>query len=199
MKYESEVKDYFKNKADRYDLVNNQPYWKLSDKLLWNTFGENLLSTLPNKFRFLDAGGGTGRWSMKILEAYNEARGTLFDLSEDMLGVANKKLVNSLEKRLNLVKGDLHNMDSIENESYDIAFNFHNVLGFVKNPKEVINQINALPSSLRTSMQRDIMSKRPSEFESITGGVMRLAESYGIPIPAHKHIYNLISKKIFNL
>lgn len=71
--------------------------------------------------------------------------------------------------------------------------------GIIIDPKEVINQINALPSSLKTSMQRDIMSKRPSEFESITGGVMRLAESYGIPIPAHKHIYNLISKKIFNL
>ena len=71
--------------------------------------------------------------------------------------------------------------------------------GIIIDPKEVINQINALPSSLKTSMQRDIMSKRPSEFESITGGVMRLAESYGIPIPAHKCIYNLISKKIFNL
>ena len=61
-----------------------------------------------------------------------------------------------------------------------------------------LRQINALPYSLKTSLQRDVMSLRHSEFESITGGVLRLAESYGVPVPTHKYIYNLIRKKIFD-
>ena len=71
--------------------------------------------------------------------------------------------------------------------------------GILIDPKKVINQINALPYSLKTSLQRDVKSLRQSEFESITGGVLRLAESYGVPVPAHKYIYNLIRKKIFDL
>jgi len=70
--------------------------------------------------------------------------------------------------------------------------------GVLIDPQEVINQINALPYSLKTSLQRDVMSLRHSEFESITGGVLRLAESYGVPVPTHKYIYNLIRKKIFD-
>ena len=71
--------------------------------------------------------------------------------------------------------------------------------GILIDPKKVINQINALPYSLKTSLQRDVKSLRQSEFESITGGVLRLAESYGVPVPAHKYIYDLIRKKIFDL
>ena len=38
-----------------------------------------------------------------------------------------------------------------------------------------------------------------SELESITGGVLRLPESYGVSTPAHEYIYSLIHKRIFNL
>ena len=63
---------------------------------------------------------------------------------------------------------------------------------------QVISQISTLPSSLITSMQRDIQAGKPSELESITGGVLRLAESYGISVPTHKYIYNLIRKKLID-
>ena len=57
--------EYFKNKAADYDRVDEQVYWRLSDSILWHTFNEYILKNLPSNFSFLDAGGGTGRWSEK--------------------------------------------------------------------------------------------------------------------------------------
>jgi 2-dehydropantoate 2-reductase len=63
------------------------------------------------------------------------------------------------------------------------------------NPDEVIKQIDSLPETLTTSLQRDVQAQIPSELESITGGVLRLAESYGISAPAHQRAYGLIKKQ----
>jgi ubiquinone/menaquinone biosynthesis C-methylase UbiE len=125
---ENSVLGYFKNKAADYDLVDQQIYWRLSDALLWNTLN------LQKRFNFLDAGGGTGRWSCKILEEYSMSNGTIYDLSPDMLAQAEAKICHGLEGRLDLIQGELQNMEDIKNNSYDIVFNFHNVLGFVKDP-----------------------------------------------------------------
>jgi 2-dehydropantoate 2-reductase len=71
--------------------------------------------------------------------------------------------------------------------------------GVFIDPNKVINQISILPSSLTTSMQRDVRARRCSELKSITGGVLRLAKSYGISVPTQKYIYNLIRKNITDL
>lgn len=63
------------------------------------------------------------------------------------------------------------------------------------NPEEVMKQIDNLPATLTTSLQRDVEKKNPSEVESITGAVMRRAEAYGIACPAIKTLY----QKIINL
>ena len=44
-------------------------------------------------------------------------------------------------------------------------------------PRKVIAQIDSFPSRLTTSLQRDIAASHSSEVESITGGVIRLANS----------------------
>jgi len=63
------------------------------------------------------------------------------------------------------------------------------------NPDEVIRKIDSLPETLMTSLQRDVQAHTPSEVDSITGGVLRLAKLYGIPAPAHEHAYGLIKKQ----
>jgi 2-dehydropantoate 2-reductase len=60
------------------------------------------------------------------------------------------------------------------------------------NPDEVITQIESLPETLMTSLQRDVETHTPSEVESITGGVLKLAKSYNIQAPAHKYAYDII-------
>lgn len=141
----NKVLEYFKSKSDKYDLVDNQIYWKFSDSLLWLKTSRILKKLNPN-FVFLDAGGGTGRWSFKILKAFPKSRGIIYDLSNDMLDVARKNNTDkSLGGRLKIINGDLENLDIKKiGEKVDISFNFHNVLGFVKNPKNVLKNISSV-------------------------------------------------------
>ncbi|MBA4493472.1 class I SAM-dependent methyltransferase [Paenactinomyces guangxiensis] len=137
--------EYFSKKASQYDLVESQNYWRLSDKLLWEIFNRMILSKLPSNFVFFDAGGGTGRWSLKILEEYPEAKGFTYDISEDMLNQARlKQKKHQLYDRWEIRQGDLHHIEGIKKESVDVCFNFHNVIGFVENPSLVISKLNDL-------------------------------------------------------
>jgi len=136
--------DYFKRKAKKYDLVEEQAYWQLSDKILWTNF-KRVLDKLPKNFEFIDAGGGTGRWSLKVLQEYPNAKGITYDLSHEMLTEAEEKRdKHELFDRWEIIQGDIHNVQDVQENRLDIAFNFHNVLGFVEYPIRVIKQLYKL-------------------------------------------------------
>lgn len=138
-----EVLNYFKNKAKDYDLVEGQTYWVLSDKLLWEIFKETVLNKLPENFKFLDAGGGTGRWTLKILEEFPKAQGMIIDISREMLNEARSKVKKrNYEKRVKIIEQNLEQIDNVKDDEFEISFNFHNVLGFVENPNTVINELH---------------------------------------------------------
>jgi 2-dehydropantoate 2-reductase len=67
--------------------------------------------------------------------------------------------------------------------------------GVELNPAEVLQQIDALPENLTTSLQRDVRLKTTSEVEAITGGVIRLASLYDIPVPTYVYAYEQIMKR----
>lgn len=158
-----EVIEYFKNKAKDYDLVEGQTYWILSDKLLWENFKETVLNRLPSNFRFLDAGGGTGRWSIKILEEYPEATGIIVDISEEMLNEAKEKIERrSLNNRIEIINNDLEDLGNVKLDKFDVSFNFHNVLGFVKNPKKVIGELSRV-----TKKEGYVVSLVPNLYHNI--------------------------------
>lgn len=141
--YIDSVKEYFKNKAEDYDLVDEQIYWVLSDKLLWHILKENVLDKIEKPIRFVDAGAGTGRWSKKVLDSYEDSTGTLLDLSLDMLGQARKKITaDGQMDRVEIQQVNLDQLDTTDRkEKYNVAFTFHNVLGFVNSPKNVIGKM----------------------------------------------------------
>ena len=138
---QEEVLKYFKGKASGYDLVDGQVYWRLSDQLLWQLFDKNALYKLSDDFSFLDAGGGTGRWSEKVLQKYDSSTGLIYDLSSDMLKQAKQKAKGGLENRLKLKQGDIERMNDLDEGIFDLTFSFHNVLGFVNSPKEAIKEM----------------------------------------------------------
>jgi SAM-dependent methyltransferase len=146
------VLDYFAEKANRYDDVDDQVYWRLSDELLWSTLTEDIIPRLETDApTLLDAGGGTGRWSIRTLEAYPEMDGVLFDLSEEMLDEARTKVAGDpLERRLDIRQGDLLEIDNQVKESFDLVYCFHNVLGFVSDPEQVVDNLASclVPSGL---------------------------------------------------
>jgi 2-dehydropantoate 2-reductase len=55
--------------------------------------------------------------------------------------------------------------------------------------EQTLNAINHLPEQATASMQRDIMTGRPSELESQLGAVVRLAHPVGVEVPCHTFLY----------
>lgn len=138
-----EIKNYFKSKYLQYDLVEKQLYWILSDRLLWFLLRKVVLNKFKKrKIKFLDAGGGTGRWSIKILEYLPNSTCVLYDISKEMLSIAKEKLVKkNLLDRVSILNGNLENMGDIKDSEYDLVINFHNVLGFLENPEKGLSKM----------------------------------------------------------
>jgi 2-dehydropantoate 2-reductase len=51
--------------------------------------------------------------------------------------------------------------------------------------RTVWQRYDGLPPDERTSMARDLLARRPSEFEAQTAAVGRLGRSFGVPTPVH--------------
>jgi 2-dehydropantoate 2-reductase len=49
----------------------------------------------------------------------------------------------------------------------------------------VWQRYDSLPPDERTSMARDLIARRPSEFDAQTGAVVRLGQQFGVPTPVH--------------
>lgn len=135
--------DYFSSKAAYYDDVDNQPYWVFSDELLWNILKQTVLpQDRETNFSLLDAGAGTGRWSLRLLEAYPYAKASLVDLCPDMLEVAKNKIVSKkLDERAFFSVGDLTHSKEMPSGPFDLIFCFHNVIGFCSDPYLAIKNI----------------------------------------------------------
>jgi len=61
-------------------------------------------------------------------------------------------------------------------------------------PADVIGRtiqfVDTFPHEATTSMQRDVMSGRPSELEAQTGAVVRLGQAAAVPTPLNQYIYH---------
>jgi 2-dehydropantoate 2-reductase len=64
----------------------------------------------------------------------------------------------------------------------------------IRLPGDAVNQalasLDSLPENATSSMQRDIMTHRPSELESQNGAVVRLGREAGIETPVNSFIYD---------
>lgn len=173
-----EVLGYFRNKADGYDRVDEQVYWRLSDELLWESIERYVLPGLPEGGRLLDAGGGTGRWTDRLLTARPDLTAVLYDLSPDMSKHARAKAEEKgYADRLTVVNGDLMNVaEDLAGQTFDLVISFHNVLGFVAEPTEVLRQLGTLmlPGS---QMALVLPNRYHAAFFNIMVGNLEEAES----------------------
>jgi ubiquinone/menaquinone biosynthesis C-methylase UbiE len=136
-----EVKEYFKKKAKYYDDVDEQSYWVFSDTLLWVLLKKLVLPHINKNSKILDAGGGTARWSVKIVEEIG-CKATVYDISKDMLQIAQEKIETlGLKNNFNVIEGDIEDMSTIGDNTYDLTICFHNVLGFVDSPERAIKEM----------------------------------------------------------
>jgi 2-dehydropantoate 2-reductase len=49
--------------------------------------------------------------------------------------------------------------------------------------------VDGLPDDGTASMQRDVMERKPSELETMSGDVVRLGSDSGVSTPVHSFIY----------
>ena len=148
-----EVENYFERKAELYDATDDQWYWQFSDDLLWLML-EHLIFPryrIEEGIRIVDVGGGTARWTLKMLATFPRAHSTILDLSKPMLEVASRKLEDAkMTDRVTLRNVDVTSKAAFEGLEADLTLCFHNVLGFIANPKPVLEGILKVTRPLGT-------------------------------------------------
>jgi len=95
--------------SKEYDTSYEGIKWvEIYDKITWE---KTIRPYLPHdKFdEILDAGGGTGKWTIHIAKLGYEV--TLIDNSKDMLRVADQKLTNiNVRDRIRIIESDITNL-----------------------------------------------------------------------------------------
>lgn len=139
------VRRFFDRRAERYDEIADRPYWRYCDQLLLNLMRRTVLGHCAERkaFRFLDAGGGTGLWAVRILDSFPRSEGVLVDFSAPMLEAAAARARDSrLADRLVLAKGDLHDPIDPSLGLFDLALCFHNVASLVSDPMGLLRRLH---------------------------------------------------------
>lgn len=127
-------KKFFEDYSKNVDNANSQFFWKLSDEIILGIIDKHIKSSISKEAVILDAGGGTGRWIHMLSKIYH-SRFVLYDKSKDMLEVAlKKKELQKLSNRLEVIQGDIQDMDRIRDSSVDYLISIYNPVSFVKEP-----------------------------------------------------------------
>jgi SAM-dependent methyltransferase len=140
----AEVRAFFDRRAAVYDPVADRPYWAFSDRVLLALLRRTLLAGLGEggELRVLDAGGGTGRWALRLLRELPRATALLADVSPGMLEVARRKAARSgAGDRLSLLELDLNAPLPRRLGLFDVVLCFHNVAGLVADPAALIRHL----------------------------------------------------------
>ncbi len=131
-----EVKSYYDEKAESYDEVFGTLYFRVYDVVTWK-FLEPYVPVEPDAL-ILDAGGGTGRWSIRM--ARKGCRVVLLDASEGMLRVAARRVEDEgLQRRVIVKKGDIAE-GGFGDETFDMVLCEHALFLF-EEPDVVLREL----------------------------------------------------------
>jgi ubiquinone/menaquinone biosynthesis C-methylase UbiE len=131
-----EIASHYNEKAKSYDDIFNTLYFKVYDAVTWK-YLEPYVPTNPDAL-VLDAGGGTGRWSVRMAE--KGCKIVLMDCSVGMLQVAEKRLKEkALHEKVSLKKCDITDT-GYPDETFDMILCEHALFLF-KNPDTVIAEL----------------------------------------------------------
>lgn len=130
------VVEYYRRSAENYDKEYNIPYFKeLYDKITWRY----IEPYLPEEGIVLDAGGGTGKWTIPIAE--KGLKVILYDISKEMLNVAGHKVrERSFEDRVVLKEGDICKMDFPENH-FDFVLAEGDPISYCDDPEVAVREL----------------------------------------------------------
>lgn len=139
MTEELEIEQYYDARSKTYDDIFDTMYFKIHDLITWK-YIEPYIPTIPESL-VLDAGGGTGRWSIRI--AKKGCKVVLMDISKEMLAIAKGKVEESgLQDRITIRKGDISKTE-YSTETFDMILCEHTLLLF-ENPDSQIKELGRI-------------------------------------------------------
>jgi ubiquinone/menaquinone biosynthesis C-methylase UbiE len=131
-----EVDTYYDEKSAKYDEVFDTFYYRIYDAITWR-YLEPYIPTDP-KAAVLDAGGGTGRWAIRM--AKKGCNVFLMDISKSMLNIAMEKAKKEkIQHKIIVKEGDI-TQTGYADETFDMILCEH-VLFLFKNPDIVIREL----------------------------------------------------------
>lgn len=134
----NQVREFYEKTAEDYDKEYEAPRWKLYDAITW----QNIKQFLPKKKSgiVLDAGGGTGHWTIKL--AKQGYRVMLTDISENMLKVAERRIKKEkLEDRIETRIADIRNMSCFTSNQFDMALAEGDPVSYCLDPEKAIMEL----------------------------------------------------------
>lgn len=138
---EGEFKSFFRPYSKNVGSAEKLYFWKLSDSIIEAVIKRHIPKNASKKSTILDAGGGTGRWIIKLSNIY-KSRFILYDLSEDMLTVAEQNMERAgLKNRVKIILGDITNMLSVKSDSVDYIISIYNPISFVSREGKAISEM----------------------------------------------------------
>ena len=129
---------YYAEVARRYDEGYKDIWWSvLYDGLTW----EHIRPCLPEEGLVLDAGGGTGKWTIRMAKERAGLSIVLLDISHEMLLVAREKLAREgLEGRVWLVEADICAMP-FRPGIFDFALAEGDPISYCDDPEEAVKEL----------------------------------------------------------
>jgi ubiquinone/menaquinone biosynthesis C-methylase UbiE len=132
----SSIEEYYNEKSTDYEHGMENLYFKVYDAITWK-YTEPYVPADPQTL-VLDAGGGTGRWAVKI--ARKGCKVVLLDISERMLALARTKVnQEKLHDRVIIKKGSILNPD-FPRDTFDLVFCEHALFLF-QDPSKVVKAL----------------------------------------------------------
>ena len=133
---ERNVIKYYEKTAEEYDKEYEVPHFKrLYNKITWHY----IEPYLPESGVVLDAGGGTGKWTIPIVE--KGLKVVLYDISREMLNVARRKIVEkNLENMVVFKEGDICEID-FPDDSFDFVLAEGDPISYCSNPDKAVGEL----------------------------------------------------------
>ncbi len=123
---------FFKPYAKTVDKAANvSAFWRLSDEIITEIVRREIAPYCTNSSITMDAGGGTGRWAIKLSEVL-KGKIVVFDRSAAMLAKASENIDKSnASNYISIVEGDLTHIDDFTDNSVDNIVSIYSPLSFI--------------------------------------------------------------------
>ncbi|MHA2496148.1 MAG: class I SAM-dependent DNA methyltransferase [Candidatus Hodarchaeales archaeon] len=128
---------FYDENALSYDAeFSDSVYWRLYEDITW----DNIQRYLVPKSFILDAGGGTGRWALRLARLGHHV--VMTDISQEMLHVAKTKIDEAhLHESVEFLKLDICDMKILDSNSFDVAMAQGDPVSYCANAKQAILEL----------------------------------------------------------